>query len=49
MTRLIGSDKMKNVQISCRRNRYLLVTVRSPDHHGLFVDDLASGDGVDLL
>ena len=31
------------------RNRYLLVAVRSPDHHGLFVDDLAGGDGVDLL
>ena len=30
-------------------NRYLLVAVRSPDHHGLFVDDLAGGDGVDLL
>ena len=27
------------------RNRYLLVAVRSPDHHGLFVDDLAGGDG----
>ena len=23
--------------------------MRSPDHHGLFVDDLAGGDGVDLL
>ena len=31
------------------RNRYLLVAVRSPDHHGLFVDDLTGGDGVDLL
>ena len=28
---------------------YLLVAVRSPDHHGLFVGDLAGGDGVDLL
>ena len=31
------------------RNRYVLVAVRSPDHHGLFVGDLAGGDGVDLL
>ena len=31
------------------RKRYLLVAVRSPDHHGLFVGDLAGGDGVDLL
>ena len=31
------------------RNLYVLVAVRSPDHHGLFVDDLAGGDGVDLL
>ena len=23
--------------------------MRSPDHHGLFVGDLAGGDGVDLL
>ena len=31
------------------RNLYVLVAVRSPDHHGLFVGDLAGGDGVDLL
>ena len=31
------------------RNRYVLVAVRSPDHHGLFVGDLTGGDGVDLL
>ena len=45
---IISTRSRKRVEVKFR-NRYLLVAVRSPDHHGLFVDDLAGGDGVDLL
>ena len=45
---IISKRSRKRVEVKFR-NRYLLVAVRSPDHHGLFVDDLAGGDGVDLL